>query len=448
MVKKEGLNLKENKKRVDLRFSFAYSGKGWVKAYKTNYCNCFDGALRCEVGYGLFLNSDSSYAQIKLSNLSGIYKMRIFNETKKTYSHRLVYTTTTGWAYQHSATGNSYSSIVNLGTYSYGVPFYGKDRHMHMGLFGTTKCILLGDGFVQTDLGLQTAYGAGCYYKDRLFVGIKPSAIAYSSPDDPSDFAETVNGGGRIYFPAELGEVVSILPFDGTLYAFFEHGIVRLDVGGTPKEFRTERIGYTNGKIFWKTVCAGNGYVFFLSNEGLNRFDGKKAELILQEAVIKPSASEGKECAASWNGGAIIRYRTAWSTYNLLYVSADGKDCFYSADAEAMTGGDMGEVLFRRNTSVANLVAGVSSRGLAQFRASTDFGVKGRKRLKKLIFDAEGEFSVSVESKNVIMSKDLLVEENGLTEVELPLYGEEFLLTIYLYSGAVIRGMTAELNVF
>ena len=188
--------------------------------------------------------------------------------------------------------------------------------------------------------------------------------------------------------------------------------------------------------------------MFFLSNEGLNRFDGKKAELILQEAVIKPSASEGKECAASWNGGAIIRYRTAWSTYNLLYVSADGKDCFYSADAEAMTGGDMGEVLFRRNTSVANLVAGVSSRGLAQFRASTDFGVKGRKRLKKLIFDAEGEFSVSVESRNVIMSKDLLVEENGLTEVELPLYGEEFLLTIYLYSGAVIRGMTAELNVF
>ena len=309
IMTKQSLKLKEKTRTVTMQFSVARKGKGFLRAKESLNCNCLDGAIRTLPGMARMIGDNNTLIHSAVNLLLDIVPLRKYKAGTNTYGKRLVYVRSDGIVYSQDDMSNGYSLLGKVGLKVFPFSFIGKDGRMWVAVFGQQKMMLVDDTFTCAELNFTTQYGVGCFYKNRLFVGVKPYCMAYSAPEEPTNFTESVNGGGMIRFTGGRGEVVAILPFKDALYVFFERGIARIDIVGTPKNFQITYLEYTGGTILFRTVGACESAIFFMTAEGLYRFDGEKAELILQDTVIPPISTTGKEKAVAWRGGMLMRYR-------------------------------------------------------------------------------------------------------------------------------------------
>ena len=286
---------------------------------------------------------------------------------------------------------------------------------------------------------------AGTLFRHRLFVGMKNGVLKYSAPEDYRNFTESVEDGGQIRFADGSGEIIALKVYDDALYVFFASGIMRLEVGGDPCEFRAEKIDYSGGDIFTRTICICDRAIYFMAQGGVYRLTGKKIER-LDLDVILPNKESGFEGCAVWKGLPLFRYKEEDGTYKTLAIRADGS-AFYMMDLIGLSSGDNGKVLFANSARLLYQLV-ESGQGTVWTTAhcscvATDFGYVGRKTLRKLCFIGEGSMTVNLDYGHKSLSK-VLTFENGRAEWPMSERGEKFQLHFSLDRASKVREVIAE----
>lgn len=341
--------------------------------------------------------------------------------------------------------GGFYTAVSGLNRISV-QPLMGKNETTY-GVFGSGKFVMVSTSGAYTTPISQGVTSTGALFRHRVFVGVRGGVLKYSAPEDFRNFTESVDAGGCIRFPDGGGEIIAIKVHDDALYVFFNSGIIRLEIGGDPCEYRAEKIDYTGGDIYARTICVCDHAIYFMCKSGIYRLNGKKVER-LDVGVILPQEESGLEGCAVWKGLPLFRYVQSNGVYKTLAIRADGS-AFFMSDLEGLGHGENGKVLFvdagKRLYQLVNDGEGEIWFSGYFSTVDTDFGYVGRKSLRKLRLFGEGTVEVSLWNGYRSVYKTLTFE-NGVTEWKLTECGETFRFYITLHRASKIRELHVEFD--
>ena len=443
VMKKGGWNIKERTKKLALSFSLRGTDEQDVLVSRESFgCDCRGGILKTAPGGARVLGEDGNPVTMPVGvQLVRLYK--VYDSTLKTYRERYCALTESGDFYAQEESGEFW--LAGTGYQGAAIErFAGANDRYKLAVIGERSCVVYKDDGSFDMAALEGTRKIGCFFNHRLFVGMKPSKIVCSAPEEEVNFTESITDGGMLAFPCVGGQIVAIKGYQGRLYLFFEYGILQLTTAGSVKDFSVKTIEYAGGKIFSKTVCVGARGVYFLASDGAYRFDGDRAERLLAGFVIAPSEETFLEGCGVYGGRVFMRYLTK-SGYKTLAFYEDGKDGFYMEQLPALSGEEGGRCLFTDETGA---LYGLSQGGSFGFDgdflgAETDFGVVGRKTLKKLSFTGKGRFTLTVKTGGRSFEREVVFQD-GRAEILLSERGERFAFDFHLNYGTVISNMAAE----
>ena len=442
---KKSVAPKGKERRVEFtRFALGRNQKqtaGVLYAKESKNCDLAGGKLRCGIGRSPF--SDAYGAEKAITDATGLtvfsYRSGLHN-----YKHRLGYTNGGGGLFLYNASSGAFEDILGGGS----------DVSTFLGISGKKEVLLFvyGDegGFVYTRSGTLTQLfskkvQAGCFYGERAFFFEYPFALNYSKALEPENFEIGVEEGGKVELPVLRGKVHSFAPLNGRLYCFGEQGGVRLTAEGSALEFEVEDLQLGVSGIFKGSVRVCGEYIFFLTKEGLWKFDGNKVQRAVENLQILPKAAQ--TClSASAHGNYYLQYTEEGGETRSLVVDGKGENGYFSFVKTALSDCE-GRGLFLENGYAYQ----VDGRGdLPQgesyfFDAECDFGCTEEKTVKSLAIQGRGkvEFTFVSERGEKSFEVDLT---DGEKQIPVKLKGKNFLLRIRLQAGGEIEKLGA--NVF
>ena len=304
--------------------------KKLVAAQSVN-CTCADGSIRGGIGYKRLLDENGNAMRtLAKNNLRAVYILESWlkDQGEKKYYFLLA---DDGLLYEYSAEYDGYVGKASFGA--------GEKVGIVAATAcdGETKLLISGKGgtFV-ADAGTwyrleeSTAgngCGALCFYQNRIFVGETPCKILYSDPETPWDFTPTYDEGGYVLLPMDKGKMVGAVAYGGSVYFFFERGITALKPDGLARNFKLSDVAYAGGEIFAGSMGVCGNYLFFLSENGICRFDGKRVENVGDFLHVYPERG-GQVCDhANVGGYFVLRYRERDGiVFRTVALRADGQD--------------------------------------------------------------------------------------------------------------------------
>lgn len=119
---------------------------------------------------------------------------------------------------------------------------------------------------------------------ERLFVTVDgdKSAIYFSDDLDPTNWDESLTGGGFIQMIDERGSLNKVVSYLNYLYVFRDYGITRINAIGNQSDFSVSNLFVSGGRIFPQTVTLCGDMIVFLAEDGLYGFDGVSANRLLK----------------------------------------------------------------------------------------------------------------------------------------------------------------------
>ena len=299
---------------------------------------------------------------------------------------------------------------------------------------------------------ISSALPIACAFKDRLFCAVDPYTVAYSAALDYTNFADSIDDGGKIKFTSDKGEIVALLRFCDAVYIFYERGIRRLEVAGKARDLKIEQVEYDGGRIFGESVavCSGSkDKAFFLAESGLYAFDGKHAKPVCESLSIQPTRTK-----------QICKCAVAEHIYTVQYVDRTGKERRIVVNGENETGYDSfvveglssvrgtlvcryeGEPYAIRVDSPTGELP--TNERFFFYADGVDFGCDGDKRLQSLECFGDGEITLSVASEKRTKTKRL-VFVGGRASMRLWMKGKRFSISVSLEKGAKLQAVVAEI---
>ena len=431
---------------------FAVSGEGEAKtlyAGTSINCDCRGGVLTTGVGVKKFLMNDGTNPDLPISgSVRAIYPIKQLAENGKAWEEKIGFVARNGMFGYYESDEGAYRMRFSLGKEVTPMritdPNF-KDTTMFIGPKGVLCCDINGQiiGLAITDNLM-----IGCVCKNRLFIGVKPYTIVYSSPQTPLIFTESTHGAGKIHLPVEKGNMVGIINFKETVYVFFDRGIMRLDACGLPYEFKAVDLAYGGGKIYPYSIGVCGDQVMFLATDGIYRFDGERLEKVRCLPVF-PAEDNTEQwcCHASFEGMYLIRYLDQDGTFKIAVVYEDGKSGYFTDTFDAVHEGD-GRAFCQYGLKIGMITRNgklTSTSGYLFETADMDFGLLGRKTLRCLRFEGEGAMTVTVKTASGERTKRLEFS-NGVAVWKVRERGEAFRFGIRLENGTRVRKMTAEIE--
>lgn len=290
----------------------------------------------------------------------------------------------------------------------------------------------------------------GALFRHRIFVGMKGGVLKYSAPEDFTNFNLSADEGGEIAFPHCGGEIIAIKPYEDNLLVFFKNGIVRLKVGGEPSLFRAEQLEYAGGDILPRTICVCQHAVYFLAKSGFYRLRKKTVERLDLDVEVPVAETEREGCAV-WKDMPMIRYQKPDGEFVTVVIAKDGKRAFFMSGLNCLGRGEDGAVLFMDDENRFCRLADKGETWLdGRFVSeTTDFGWVGKKRLERLRFYGEGNFTLTLIWEGKTMTKHLQFT-NGIAEWELyrPEFGERYQMCFELGRQTKIASVQVEYKTF
>ena len=441
--------LDKKEKTRNVRLSFALQGvgrKGVLVAKKGVNCDCRGGKLRKAPAGTPCLKSDRSPRVCTISNVAKICLIKEYSNADGTYVERFSVLDQNGRFYVQRQDTQSFTLLLGGLPGADVVRTVDRNNWVKTVFINGETCLILEANYTGKAVKLANNCKTGAFFKHRLFVGVKPSALACSAPGDELSFTESVYDGGLLRFPCVGGEIVAIKPFEDKLYVFFEYGILKLTVGGAIKDFEAQEIEYVGGKIYGRTVRATNKALFFMAEDGLYRLDGRSVKRLFSDFVQLPKEETLLESGVGYGDKVLIRYLTD-EGYKTLAVYEDGEDCFYMDGLNALSCEEGGRCLFiDENKRICQLSEDGVFGSVGRFiGAETDFGLSGRKTLTKLSFEGKGNVSVTIENGGRTFVRSLIFED-GKAEVKLSERGDKFVFHFTLSSGSEISSAVAEVK--
>ncbi len=285
----------------------------------------------------------------------------------------------------------------------------------------------------------------GCYIKGRLFGATPQGKLVYFSPFNPRFYQETLEDGGEVQLPQELGEIVDIAGVGDCVYVFCEYGIFRLQVMASAREFCITVVPYTGGRIFRDSACAtlqNGGEVFFMTTDGLCTVKGEKVVCFGPLGKICVDCKQGT--CKSWlvENKYVVEVQELYGEKHRFAVDLETKQAYPFVHYDCMTT-CLGGALIVRERSIYYLCMhhGQNNAGSMFFQALLDFGTNKKKLLKRLAFTGYNGALGYVESE---YGKRSFYADCGEGGVDIHLQGKVFTLHLENYNNNCLTGMTAD----
>ena len=123
-----------------------------------------------------------------------------------------------------------------------------------------------------------------CLHNGRLFAidSTKNYLVRFSSILNPLDWAESQasTSGGSIELNDFKGSLKNLVSFLDNVYVFSDFGISKISSFVANSNFGVSNVYSSSSKIFCNTACVCGNNIFFLSEDGLYKFDGFNVECV------------------------------------------------------------------------------------------------------------------------------------------------------------------------
>ena len=304
--KSRGAGTPTHTRRVKMQFVHSDGGTRRVlRMHEMKNCDLNDGVLQTLPEWEYMLDSNGNKFGCNIPNTLEVGSFKA-DMGGKAFENIYYLITKAGSYLHHMADLNGFYAVATNRIQV--TPFFVKVGDEPRVALCTRKGFLLEkmDGSYETIIEEGTL-AVGALYKHRIFLGMPGGVVKYSVPEGYEQFDPTADESGEMAFPHCGGEIIAIKPFKDALYIFFKSGIVRLEASGEPSGFYAERLDYTGGDIFSRTICVCQHAVYFLARNGMYRLREKKAEL-LDLKVELPQEETGFEGCSVWKDRPIIRY--------------------------------------------------------------------------------------------------------------------------------------------
>lgn len=288
---------------------------------------------------------------------------------------------------------------------------------------------------------------AACVCQGRLFLAVDGKKIVYSAPYNPTNFAASIDEGGAVELPGDWGKMVDVVSFQNEVCILYEYGLGILKIAGSARDFKFEKIGYGGGRIFAGSagVCSvGGEKLFFLAEDGVYVFDGKRVERSCKNLAISPIGHTQVCDHAQFDGKYLVSFIDKNGEKKGVVVDAEsGRG--YEAFAPFGLSSSLGEALCLGTGYVCKL----KDSGQLPPTERAEFCVKklrfggGEKTLLKgLRFFGKGAIEV-VARCGENSKRQTLSFADGEAYMPLRLRGREFSLQIRLDAGSEISKIEA-----
>ena len=449
-VKQKGAEGKTIRLSYDGFSLFFDNAKGKLTAAHSLNCCCADGVLQCGIGYELYRDFDGNPVPTpSIENMKAVYLLDswVSGDGTEIKTHYFALDED-GVIYQYSSEAGEYQKKAEIGEkagIAAAVAPNGETRFVLSGKKGI-YCISGEDWALISEEGAENGTAAVCFSKNRVFVGEKPCKLLYGNPELPWDFTSSYDEGGYVYLPLNKGNIVDIIEFGDSVYVFFQRGIMRLKPDGLARNFQVSETEYFGGEIFGGSVGVCGNWIFFLTENGICRFDGKQAEIVSRFLSVEP-LKNGQSCSHATVGEYfVLQYEDeSWGGKRTVALRADGKDGYYLSDFKALNECNRMPICSVDNYFATLRMGGALPSG-EEYVFSTgrlDFGRAGRKHLKSMTLYGEGCFDVEVIhdwERTRFEVEDLPVK----VSFKVGISAEEFSLRFLLDKGAKVRRVELE----
>lgn len=452
-VRKKAFNGREKRKRVVFdRFvsatDEARAATGTLYASESVNCDCGDGTIRSGIGLRSYKINGTIVTALSSAKARKFFLADDAEDLDEVGTAALYCLTESGVLYAYSTSTRKYERVTDLAENGKCVSVADEEGKRYTifsdngGFYVKTK----------TDLErktLENATTAICTCKDRVFIGVKPATVAYSDLCSPIDFTATKEWGGRARLAYGFGEIVAIVRFQNDALVFCERGVARIEVNGLATELKIEPLDYVGGEIYGDSAAVCGNCVFFLAADGAYRFDGKNFRRAAAELGIVPNPTV-KECGYAICGGRyVLRYTDVDGTKRCVAIDADGKNGYYVSDREGLS--QCGGVALCRSGSRVYALSEKGELGVGESYSfttqATDFGVTGKKVLRKLRIEGEGSVNTYVYGDGSLVKNEMKYFVDGVAEIDVFARGEDFYFHFLLGGETRIRKIVAELSV-
>lgn len=428
---------------------FSHGGKekeGTLVALDSKNCDYTGGSLKNGVGLASYLYTDGKIWTVPVTT-SEIFQF-FFCTEKETFQQLPAYVTKTGSMFCFNSSTRQFEEFADKEPMR-AFEVMDKEANPFIVLSGREGIYTFKPETRRlANTVVASASTIGCVCKNRFFCVEPPFTILYSEALNAKIYKQTIEDSGRIVFPSSDGKIVALKTFLNSVYIFYEYGVAKLEVGGSPRDFKFSKIEYGGGKILGDSVgvCSvGGEKIFFLAENGLHRLKGDKVDRICKNLSIHPrrtgqvcaeAHTEGKYfvCYTEITGEAISICVDAETEKGYFFFGSDGLSswrgkafCFTSTDVRVLREGSglpAGETCYFNVRKVA-------------------FGETGVKTVKRLHFFGRGKIDVVLEADGKKIKKTVALG-NGKASMRCDLRGESFSLNITLYPNTTVTSLQAE----
>lgn len=410
-------------------------------------CDCTDGRIRTGIGVKRYLDALGDEVRFDFGGyLDSVYAVEsISSESETQPTEHFVCVDDCGEVYVYDEDLDEFVSKVAIGVGASAVTATDLSYDTRTMFIGEDTAYYFKNG-TWSRAPIKNAL-AVCLCKNRVFVATKPYTVIYSMTTDPWQFGESIDEDGSICLYSECGSIVGMLTFEEKVFVFLKRGIMTIDTDGAARNFKVEQLAYSGGEIFGKTAGACGNSIIFMATDGIYRLKNGSIERIGDQLEIKPFDLWQVCNHAALGKDFLMRYLDSSGEMKVVLIREDGTG-YYISDLDGLS-----EFNKKPLCRVDGFISILSYDGCLpsgeEYYFTTgelDFGLRGRKHLKKLYFEGDGSFLCRVWQGESYREEELSFV-NGRACMCVGECGESFSITLCLYKGAEIRKMRAEIAV-
>ena len=247
------------------------------------------------------------------------------------------------------------------------------------------------DGIVPKQIPLKA--DDACMHFGRLFYidAVNPYKIGWSK-SGIFDWEQGIDGAGELTLDTLGGKAVRVLSVGEKLVIIKECAINVLRALGSPEHFRMEAHECTAEKIIAKTCAVDGASVYFATDGGLFRFNGKNIERLTTS--LDGDFTEVKQGVIGW-GKYVLSCRSVSQNRDMVLIyDLDAKSAYYVCQtAENLVAGDYVYVFLDGDMYKLDTAHGDENKLYSLDYISSD---GKRRRLKTLVVDCGKNIKIKV----------------------------------------------------